>query len=200
MDIVQTVKKLNSISRAQLNFRKRPILCPTLYRNLKQASNFGGSRDQLFLWILLWNFYRRCLSASSLPCCKKVKNGQKLKSRGPALKLQTNLRGENTKHQIEGMEIIQDISPSLLVMIDKKKSWPTWIMWSHRDFSGVEPRAVFIPNRIVFFIIYPLFCRWKREISISGFLFSAKLFPNCKFTHYWCTRTAQLVYRIMFKK
>ena len=53
--IVQAVKKLNSISRAQLNFRRRPILCTTLYRNLKQASNFGGPFDQLFLWIFLWN-------------------------------------------------------------------------------------------------------------------------------------------------
>ena len=44
-------KKLNSISRARLNFRRRPILCTTLYRNLLQASNFGGAFDQLFLWI-----------------------------------------------------------------------------------------------------------------------------------------------------
>ena len=33
-------KKLNSISWARLNFRRRPILCTTLYRNLKQTSNF----------------------------------------------------------------------------------------------------------------------------------------------------------------
>ena len=52
-----------------------------------QASNFGGTFDQLFLWIFLWNFHRRCLSTSSIPWCKKVKNDQKLKSRGgPALK------------------------------------------------------------------------------------------------------------------
>ena len=51
MEIVQAVKKLNSISREQLNFRRRPILCTTLYRNLIQASNFGGTFDQLFLWI-----------------------------------------------------------------------------------------------------------------------------------------------------
>ena len=37
----------------QLNFRRRPIVCTTLYRNLMQASNFGGTFDQLFLW----NFY-----------------------------------------------------------------------------------------------------------------------------------------------
>ena len=85
MEIVQAVKKLNSISRERLNFRRRPILCTTLYRNPMQASNFGGTFDQLFLWIFLWNFYRRCLSISSIPWCKKVKNDQKLKSRGPTL-------------------------------------------------------------------------------------------------------------------
>ena len=34
---------LNSISRAGLNFRRRPVLCTTLYRNLTQASNFGNT-------------------------------------------------------------------------------------------------------------------------------------------------------------
>ena len=38
---------LNSISREQLNFRRRPILCTTLYRNPIQANNSGGSFDQL---------------------------------------------------------------------------------------------------------------------------------------------------------
>ena len=33
----------------------------------------------------LWNFHRRCLFTLSIPWCKKVKNDQKLKSRGPAL-------------------------------------------------------------------------------------------------------------------
>ena len=47
-----------------------------------QATNFGGTFDQLFLRIFLYNFHRRCLSTSSIPWCKKVKNDQKLKSRG----------------------------------------------------------------------------------------------------------------------
>ena len=63
---------LNSISQARLNFRRRPFLCTT-FRNLMQASNFGGTFDQLFLWIFLWNIHRRCLSTSSIPWCKKVK-------------------------------------------------------------------------------------------------------------------------------
>ena len=52
MTIVQAIKKLNSISRERSNFRRRPILCTTLYRNPIQARNgFGGTFDQLFLWI-----------------------------------------------------------------------------------------------------------------------------------------------------
>ena len=46
-------KKFNSISRVRLNFRRRPILCTTLYRNPMHASNFGGPFDQLFLWIII---------------------------------------------------------------------------------------------------------------------------------------------------
>ena len=37
--------------RERLNFRRRPILCTTLYRNPMQATNFGGTFDQLFLRI-----------------------------------------------------------------------------------------------------------------------------------------------------
>ena len=56
MKIVQAVKKLSSISRARLNFRRWLILRATLYRNLMQVSNFGGTFDQLFLWIFLCAF------------------------------------------------------------------------------------------------------------------------------------------------
>ena len=51
-----------------------------------QVRNFGGTFDHLFLWICLWNFHRTCLSTSSIPWCKKVKNDQKLKSKGSCLK------------------------------------------------------------------------------------------------------------------
>ena len=70
-----------------MNFRRRPFLCTTLHRNPKQVSNFGGTFDQLFLWICLWHFDRRCVSTFSIPWCKKVKNDQKLKSRGSCLKI-----------------------------------------------------------------------------------------------------------------
>ena len=73
MEIVQAVKKLNSISPERLNFRRRPILCTTLYRNLMQVSNFGGTFDQLFLWIFLWNFHRICLYL----CYTMVQKSQK---------------------------------------------------------------------------------------------------------------------------
>ena len=73
MEIVQAVKKLNSISRARLNFRRRPFLCTNLYRNPIQASNFGGSFDQLFLEFFLCNFHRRCASTFSIQWCKKFK-------------------------------------------------------------------------------------------------------------------------------
>ena len=88
MEIVQAVKKLKSISRERLNFRRRPIFCTTLYRNPMQARNFGGTFDQLFLRIFLSIFHRRCLSTFSIPWCKKVKNDQNSnQGGGPALRL-----------------------------------------------------------------------------------------------------------------
>ena len=50
---------LNSILRERVNFRRRPFLCTTLHRNLMQASNFGGTFDQLFLWIFFSPFLFR---------------------------------------------------------------------------------------------------------------------------------------------
>ena len=77
MEIVQAVKKLNSISRERLDFRRRPILCTTLYRNvnLMQASNFGGTFDQLFLRIIF-------TEDASLPLLYHGAKKPKLKSRG----------------------------------------------------------------------------------------------------------------------
>ena len=49
-----------------------------LYRNPIQVGNFGGTFDQLFIWIFLC---RRCLSTFSILWCKKVKNDQNPKSR-----------------------------------------------------------------------------------------------------------------------
>ena len=50
-----------------------------------QASNFGCTFDQLFLWIFFIKFHRRCLSTSSIPWCKKVKNDQNSNQGGSCL-------------------------------------------------------------------------------------------------------------------
>ena len=72
--VVQAIKKLTSISRAWLNFRRRPVLCTTLYRNLMQASNFGGTFDQLFLWIFFCEIFTEDASPLRLyQGAKKVK-------------------------------------------------------------------------------------------------------------------------------
>ena len=77
-----------SISWAWLNFRRRPF-CTTLYRNLVQASNFGGTFDQLFLRIFFMNFSQKL----SLYICytmvqkksKMTKNSNQRGGGGPAL-------------------------------------------------------------------------------------------------------------------
>ena len=46
MEIVQAVKKLNSILRERLNFRRRPILCTTLYRRLPGCVVMGINRTR----------------------------------------------------------------------------------------------------------------------------------------------------------
>ena len=79
MATVQIFKKLFSLSWERWNFRRRLILCTTLYRNPIQASKFGGTFDQLFFWKFLCNVHTRCPSTFSIPWCKKVKFDQNLK-------------------------------------------------------------------------------------------------------------------------
>ena len=88
MEIVQAVKKLNSTSRARLNVRRRPILCTTLYRNPIQASNFGGTFANVSIELLYAVFTEDASLLILYYGAKKVKNDQKLKSKGwgPALK------------------------------------------------------------------------------------------------------------------
>ena len=72
-------KKLNSISRERLNFRRRPFLCTTLYRNLTQL--------RWHIWPTFpWIFYEIFTEDASLLVlyCKRVKDDQKRKG-GPAL-------------------------------------------------------------------------------------------------------------------
>ena len=72
MKTVQAVKKLNSISGERLNFWRGPILCTTLYGNVRHIR-------PTFPFYILCNFHARCPSTFCIPWCKKVKNDQKLK-------------------------------------------------------------------------------------------------------------------------
>ena len=84
MEIVQAVKKLNSISRERLNFRRRPILCTTLHRSTqncvllcietlcKRATSVVHLINFSFEFFL-WYLYSRCLSTSAVPWCSKSK-------------------------------------------------------------------------------------------------------------------------------
>ena len=86
---VQTIKKLNSISQAWLNFRRRPFLCTTLYRNLMQASNFGGTFDQLFLWIFYEIFTEDTSPLFLYHGAKKSKMTKNPNQGGPALRVKS---------------------------------------------------------------------------------------------------------------
>ena len=91
--IVQAIKKLNSISQARLNFRRRPFLCTTLYRNLLQASNFDGAFDQLFLWIFYQFFLQKMPLNVVYTMVQESKKWPKTQIKGgggPALRKSTN--------------------------------------------------------------------------------------------------------------
>ena len=76
-------RKFNPPSAIDLS--KTAVFFTTLNRNRMQGSKFGCPFDQLLLWSFFFCcFHRICLSNPPIPWCKKVKNDQKLKSRGPA--------------------------------------------------------------------------------------------------------------------
>ena len=83
MEIVQAVKKLNSISPARLNFFGDGRFCVQLCRETlrKRATSVAHLNNVYFEFFM--HFHRRCLSTLSIPWRKKVKHDQKLKSRGP---------------------------------------------------------------------------------------------------------------------
>ena len=83
-------KKLNSISRARLNFRRRPILCTTLYRNLMQSSNFGGTFGQLsfeFSYEIFTEDVSQLFLYHGAKKLKMTKNSNQRGGGGPALML-----------------------------------------------------------------------------------------------------------------
>ena len=65
-----------------------------------QASKFGGIFDQLFLWIFLCNFHRKCLCTSSIPYCKKSQKWQKTQIKGSCLDNSKTIRLPNSKRYI----------------------------------------------------------------------------------------------------
>ena len=81
--IVQAVKKLNSISRERLNFRRWPFLCTTLYKNPLQASSFGGTFDQLFFRIFM-QFSHKLPLYFFYTIVQKSQNDQNSKQGAPA--------------------------------------------------------------------------------------------------------------------
>ena len=114
MEIVQGVKKLNSISRERLNFRRRPILCTTLYRNPMQASNFSGTFDQLFLRI----FYKVFTEDASLSL---LYHGAK-KSKWPKTQIKGSCAGGLApwRHRYHG----DKMAPICLKMVQSVNDWP----------------------------------------------------------------------------
>ena len=70
--------------KRSLNFRRRPILCTTLYRNLMQASNFGTAHLTNFSFEFFYALFTEDAPALYFvyTMVQKVKNDQKLKSRG----------------------------------------------------------------------------------------------------------------------
>ena len=121
MEIVQAVKKLNSISRERLNFRRRPFLCTTLYRNPTQANKF----DQFFFWIFMQISYKMRLYFFYTMLQKSKKMAKNSYQWGPALILCSCFFSVLT----EMWCII--LRPLLRLFLQKKKTeWSSPWSWS----------------------------------------------------------------------
>ena len=75
-------KKVKFNLPSAIELSETPILCTTLYRNLKQASNFGGTFDQLFLGIFYEIFTEDVSLLILYHTVQKSQNDQKLKTKG----------------------------------------------------------------------------------------------------------------------
>ena len=86
--IVQAIKKLNSISRARWNFRRRPILCTTLYRNLMQSEQLWWHMWPIFSLNFFMKFSQRMPLYFFYTMVQKSQKWPKtqIKGMGPALK------------------------------------------------------------------------------------------------------------------
>ena len=93
MEIVQAVKKLNSIWRERLNFLRRPNLCAFVQKPIHvQASNFGSSFDQLFLWNFFMQFSHKIPLYFFYTMVQKSKKWPKTQIEGSCLKKFTKQR------------------------------------------------------------------------------------------------------------
>ena len=100
--IVKAVQKSTSISRVLLNFRRLPILRTALYRNFKQASNFGSAFDQLFLRIFFMKFSQKMSLYLFYTMVQKGRKYPKTKMKGgPALR--QFLANFSVSHELLGL-------------------------------------------------------------------------------------------------
>ena len=123
-------KKSSIQSPDCLNFRRRSTLCTTLNRNLMQASNFGGTFDQLSFDIFLKFSQKMPLYLFYSMVQKNKKWQKKLKSRGPALKV--NLPGGRmswmTFIEVSKLNRCSSVTPLPISSMWFPKSW------THRTF------------------------------------------------------------------
>ena len=173
MEIVQAVKKLNSISRERLNFRRWPFLCTTLYRNPMQASNFGGTFYQLFLRIVLQNFHKRCLSTSSIPWCKKSQKWPKTQIKGGGCYLEASKK----KKKEEGKKSMEDLAASVSPVIRKarcqtSKDWSPMIaklqLFELETVVDIQRKENWVASSLFFFFEESdLECWEKRKVKVT---------------------------------
>ena len=155
-------EKLNSISREQLNFRRRPFLCTTLYRNLMQASNFGGTFDQLFLWTFFMKFSQKMPLYLFYTMVQKSQKWPKTQIKGgPALKRQchdnqcrvfspTCVGKNNGDHHTKSPRLSAQAQPALL------RLWPRRASLSNRGSSWAWNEVVVV-----------MFADWYRVLMDS---------------------------------
>ena len=106
-----------------------PILRTTLYRNLMQASNFGGKFDQLFFWI----FYEIFTEDDSLLCLyhdgvKKLKMTKNSNQGGPALNYHRRWRKKTERERGSNLRRQRLASPTAQVLVAQttqpvQKNW-----------------------------------------------------------------------------
>ena len=155
-------KKLNSISRVRLNFRRRPILCTTLYRNQMQASNFGGAFDQLFLWIFFMKFSQKMPLNVFYTMVQKSQKWPKTQIKGgPALILLSLSLTHGTAHSLSPQCSIQMKQHKMTV---GKKKW-RWAFDCLFDVPSLRERWLPWPlqkmRNILFMISYLLWSLTK---------------------------------------